>query len=180
MEVAVHHITTQKKWADLILDKTSREQITLLQQQLKEFYGGTADQPTRLRRGVAVLFCGPSKADRYAAAALLGQESRLEVYSINLAAIVSRHMGEPEKNLDQVFARAKDRNWILFFDEADALFGKRTEIKDSKDRYAEVSYLLQRIEDFNGLVILATNMKANIDAAMIRRFRYIVDISFPG
>ena len=182
MELAFHHITTQKKWTDLTLDDASHEKINEIKRQLKDYHGAANDKTNRPERGLAILFCGPSNADRHAAAALLGQELGLEVYSIHLAALVSKYLGETEKNLDQLFAQAKDRNWILFFDEADALFGRRTDIKDSKDRYAnvEASSLLQRIEDFNGLAILATNMKTNIDAAMIRRFRYIIDFPFPG
>jgi SpoVK/Ycf46/Vps4 family AAA+-type ATPase len=96
--------------------------------------------------------------------------------------VVSKYIGETEKNLELLFARAEDKDWILFFDEADAIFGKRTSVKDAHDKYAnqEVSYLLQRIEEFNGLVILATNMKNNIDDAFIRRFNDIVKFSVPN
>ena len=95
--------------------------------------------------------------------------------------VVSKYIGETEKNLELLFARAEDKKWILFFDEADALFGKRTNVRDAHDKYAnqEVSYLLQRIEDYNGLVILATNMKNNIDEAFIRRFNSILKFPFP-
>jgi SpoVK/Ycf46/Vps4 family AAA+-type ATPase len=95
--------------------------------------------------------------------------------------VVSKYIGETEKNLELLFARAEDKNWILFFDEADALFGKRTNVRDAHDKYAnqEVSYLLQRIEDYNGLVILATNMKSNIDDAFLRRFNSILKFPVP-
>ena len=95
--------------------------------------------------------------------------------------VVSKYIGETEKNLELLFARAEDKGWILFFDEADALFGKRTNVRDAHDKYAnqEVSYLLQRIEDYNGLIILATNMKSNIDDAFVRRFNAILKFSFP-
>jgi SpoVK/Ycf46/Vps4 family AAA+-type ATPase len=95
--------------------------------------------------------------------------------------VVSKYIGETEKNLELLFARAEDKGWILFFDEADALFGKRTNVRDAHDKYAnqEVSYLLQRIEDFNGLIILATNMKSNIDDAFMRRFNAILRFPFP-
>jgi SpoVK/Ycf46/Vps4 family AAA+-type ATPase len=95
--------------------------------------------------------------------------------------VVSKYIGETEKNLELLFARAEDKDWILFFDEADAIFGKRTNVRDAHDKYAnqEVSYLLQRIEDYNGLVILATNMKSNIDDAFIRRFNDIVKFTIP-
>ena len=181
MELAVHHITTLKTWTDLKLDNAAREQLTDLQQQLKKDYGVASAKQSRRQIGSAVLFNGSSGADGQSAAALLGQESGMEVYSINLAGINSKYIGETEKNIDRVFAEAKDRKWILFFDEADALFGKRSETKDSHDRYAnaELNYLLQRIEDYNGLVIIATNMKSNVDDAFTRRFRYIVDFPFP-
>ena len=95
--------------------------------------------------------------------------------------VVSKYIGETEKNLELLFARAEDKDWILFFDEADALFGKRTNVRDAHDKYAnqEVSYLLQRIEDYDGLVILATNMKNNIDDAFLRRFNSVVKFPFP-
>ncbi|WP_431214056.1 ATP-binding protein [Puia sp. P3] len=106
---------------------------------------------------------------------------RKDVYKIDLSMVVSKYIGETEKNLELLFARAEDKGWILFFDEADALFGKRTSVRDANDKYAnqEVSYLLQRIEDFNGLIILATNMKNNIDEAFIRRFNAILRFPFP-
>jgi len=182
MEPAAHHITTRKTWTDLKLDNATREQITDLQQQLKNYYGAVTAKLSRRQAGLAALFNGASQGDGQSAAALIGQESGLDVYSINLADILSKYIGETEKNIDRVFAEARDRQWILFFDEADALFGKRTETKDSHDRYAnaELNYLLERIEDHNGLVILATNMKSNIDDAFTRRFRYIVDFPFLG
>lgn len=113
---------------------------------------------------------------------MLGNETGKDVYKIDLSMVVSKFIGETEKNLELLFARAEDKDWILFFDEADAIFGKRTSVRDAHDKYAnqEVSYLLQRIEDFNGLVILATNMKTNIDEAFIRRFNDIVRFSIPA
>jgi SpoVK/Ycf46/Vps4 family AAA+-type ATPase len=103
------------------------------------------------------------------------------VYRIDLSMVVSKYIGETEKNLENLFAKAEAKQWILFFDEADALFGKRTNVRDAHDKYAnqEVSYLLQRVEDFDGLVILATNMKNNIDDAFIRRFNAIIKFSMP-
>ena len=114
-------------------------------------------------------------------ASLLGQVTGKEVYRINLAAVVSKYIGETEKNLEKVFDLAEDKDWILFFDEADALFGKRTGIKDSHDRYAnqEVSYLLQRIEEYRGLVVLSTNQKINIDDAFARRFQSVIRFPMP-
>jgi SpoVK/Ycf46/Vps4 family AAA+-type ATPase len=182
MKLAVHHITTPKNWSDLKLDSATGEQITELKQQLKSFQGDAIAGPHRRQQGMIVLFNGSSRTDGQSVAALLGQETGADVYSINVAGIVSKYIGETEKNIDRVFAEAKDRKWILFFDEADALFGKRTEPKDSHDRYAnaELNYLLQRIEEYGGLAIIATNIRSNIDEAFTRRFRYIINFPFPG
>ena len=134
-----------------------------------------------LRKGYRALFYGPPGTGKTFTAKILGNELKKEVYKIDLSMVVSKYIGETEKNLELLFARAEDKGWILFFDEADALFGKRTNVRDAHDKYAnqEVSYLLQRIEDYNGLVILATNMKNNIDPAFIRRFNSILNFPFP-
>jgi hypothetical protein len=139
------------------------------------------DMKKRLRQGYRVLFYGPAGTGKTLTATVLGNETSKEVYKIDLSMVVSKYIGETEKNLELLFARAEDKDWILFFDEADAIFGKRTSVRDAHDKYAnqEVSYLLQRIEEFNGLVILATNMKNNIDEAFIRRFNDIVKFSIP-
>jgi len=140
------------------------------------------DMKHRLRQGYRVLFYGPPGTGKTLTANVLGNETGKEVFKIDLSMVVSKYIGETEKNLELLFARAEDKDWILFFDEADAIFGKRTSVKDAHDKYAnqEVSYLLQRIEEFNGLVILATNMKNNIDDAFIRRFNDIVKFSIPN
>lgn len=136
----------------------------------------------RLRKGYRVLFYGLPGTGKTLTANVLGNETKKDVYKIDLSMVVSKYIGETEKNLELLFARAEDKNWILFFDEADALFGKRTGVRDAHDKYAnqEVSYLLQRIEEFNGLVILSTNMKNNIDDAFIRRFNDIVKFTIPN
>ena len=105
-----------------------------------------------------------------------------DVYRIDLSLVVSKFIGETEKNLSRLFVRAEHKNWILFFDEADALFGKRTNVRDAHDKYAnqEISYLLQKIENYNGLLILASNFKANIDTAFSRRFQSIIHFAMPG
>ncbi|WP_260607570.1 ATP-binding protein [Chitinophaga polysaccharea] len=125
---------------------------------------------------------GPPGTGKTFTASLLGKYTGRDVYKIDLSMVVSKYIGETEKNLETLFAKAADKGWIIFFDEADALFGKRTNVRDAHDKYAnqEVSYLLQRIEDFNGLVILATNMKNNIDDAFIRRFNAIIQFQVPG
>ena len=116
------------------------------------------------------------------AAEVIANELRLALYRIDLSAVVSKYIGETEKNLRKVFDAAEGGGAILFFDEADALFGKRSEVKDSHDRYAniEINYLLQRMEAFSGLAILATNMKSALDSAFMRRLRFIVHFQFPG
>ena len=128
-----------------------------------------------------VLFYGPPGTGKTLAATLLGKKNEMDVYRIDLSMIVSKYIGETEKNLAKVFDLAENRNWILFFDEADALFGKRTSTNTSNDRHAnqEVAYLLQRIEDFPGMVILATNLRSNIDEAFSRRFQSVVYFPMP-
>jgi hypothetical protein len=132
-------------------------------------------------RGISALFSGPSGVGKTMAAEVLAHDLKLDLYRIDLAGVVSKYIGETEKNLRSVFDAAERSGAILFFDEADALFGKRSEVKDSHDRYAniEVNYLLQRMEDYRGLAILATNMKAALDSAFMRRLRFIVEFPFP-
>ncbi len=136
----------------------------------------------KLRPGMRILFYGPPGTGKTLTAALLGKETKREVYRIDLSAIVSKYIGETEKNLAKVFDLAEFRNWILFFDEADALFGKRTQVSDAHDRYAnqEVSYLLQRIENFDGVVILASNLRNNLDEAFSRRFESLIQFPMPS
>lgn len=132
--------------------------------------------------GISVLFAGDSGTGKTMAAEVLANALRLDLYRIDLSAVVSKYIGETEKNLRRLFDAAEDGGAILFFDEADALFGKRSEVKDSHDRYAniEINYLLQRIEAYRGLAILATNMKSALDTAFMRRLRFVVRFPFPG
>jgi hypothetical protein len=132
-------------------------------------------------RGISALFAGPSGTGKTMAAEVLARHLRLDLYRIDLAGVVSKYIGETERNLRNIFTAAERGGVILFFDEADALFGKRSEVRDSHDRYAniEVNYLLQRMEDFAGLAILATNRKSALDAAFVRRLRFIIDFPFP-
>jgi ATPase family associated with various cellular activities (AAA)/Winged helix domain, variant len=132
--------------------------------------------------GISALFAGESGTGKTMAAEVIANELRLNLYRIDLSAVVSKYIGETEKNLRRVFDAAEDGGVILFFDEADALFGKRSEVKDSHDRYAniEINYLLQRMEAYRGLAILATNMKSALDQAFMRRLRFIVNFPFPG
>jgi SpoVK/Ycf46/Vps4 family AAA+-type ATPase len=132
-------------------------------------------------RGVTALFSGPSGTGKTMAAGILARELGLDLYQIDLSRIVSKYIGETEKNLDRIFEDARASNAMLFFDEADALFGKRSAIKDAHDRYAniEVAYLLQKMEEREGVTILATNLRANIDEAFLRRIRFVIEFPMP-
>ena len=132
--------------------------------------------------GVSALFAGPSGTGKTTAAEILARELRLDLYRIDLSAVVSKYIGETEKNLRRLFDAADEGGAILLFDEADALFGKRSEVKDSHDRYAniEVSYLLQRMEAYRGLAVLTTNQRQALDPAFLRRLRFVVQFPFPG
>ncbi len=131
--------------------------------------------------GISALFGGPSGTGKTMAAEVLAGELDLDLYRIDLSSVVSKYIGETEKNLRRVFDAAEEGGAILLFDEADALFGKRSEVKDSHDRYAniEVSYLLQRMEAYRGLAILTTNLKSALDPAFLRRLRFVVQFPFP-
>ena len=168
---------------DLVIPEELKEQIRELEswlaynEELMNKYG----MKNKLKKGYRTLFYGPPGTGKTFTAEILGNHLGKEVFKIDLSMVVSKYIGETEKNLELLFARAEDKGWILFFDEADALFGKRTNVRDAHDKYAnqEVSYLLQRIEDYNGLVILASNMKNNIDDAFLRRFNSILKFPFP-
>lgn len=139
---------------------------------------------SRISRGLGIiaLFFGPNGTDKTMAAKVLANELHLDLYRIDLSQVVSKYIGETEKNLRRIFGAAEDSGAILLFDEADALFGKRSEIKDSHDSYAniEIDYLLQRMENFRGLAILATNNKETLDTAFLRRLRFIMQFPFPN
>ena len=132
--------------------------------------------------GINALFAGDSGTGKTMAAEVLANELQLALYRIDLSAVVSKYIGETEKNLRRLFDAAESGGAILLFDEADALFGKRSEVKDSHDRYAniEINYLLQRMEAFSGLALLATNMKSALDTAFLRRLRFVVNFAWPG
>jgi SpoVK/Ycf46/Vps4 family AAA+-type ATPase len=139
------------------------------------------DRKLSLGKGLIALFSGPSGTGKTMSAEIIANELGLDLYKINLSAVVSKYIGETEKNLEHIFGEAQDSDAILFFDEADALFGKRSEVKDAHDRYAniETAYLLQRTEEYSGLVILASNIKKNMDEAFVRRIHFMLDFPFP-
>ncbi|MFT4153782.1 ATP-binding protein [Parafilimonas sp.] len=176
-------ITTKMQWEDAVLNHTTFSQINdiMIWMQHNEKLLEDEVMKRKIKPGYRVLFYGPSGTGKTLTATLLGNHFNRDVYRIDLSQVVSKYIGETEKNLEKVFSKAEHKNWILFFDEADALFGKRTSVQNSHDRYAnqEVSYLLQRIEDFPGLLILASNFKNNIDSAFVRRFHTTIYFPMP-
>ena len=183
MNFPAKRITTPLSWNDMILDYRVAEQLEEINtwitgsQVIMEEWGLNRI----LKAGYRSLFYGPPGTGKTLAATLLGKRNQMDVYRVDLSMIVSKYIGETEKNLAHVFDLAENRRWILFFDEADALFGQRTSTQTSNDRHAnqEVAYLLQRIEDFPGTVILATNLRSNIDEAFSRRFQSIIYFPMP-
>jgi hypothetical protein len=177
-------IHTGLEWSDLVLDAHTMSEVEEIRTWVE--HGPTLlkdwEMEHKIKPGYRALFYGPPGTGKSLTACLLGKYFSMDVYRVDLSMIVSKYIGETEKNLAGVFDQAINKNWVLFFDEADALFGKRTATSSSHDRYAnqEVAYLLQRIEDFPGLVILATNLKANIDEAFGRRFQSMIYFPMPG
>lgn len=176
-------IETNLQWDDLVLENkvfTALDELrtfVMYGEVLMEDWG----MKRKLKPGYRALFYGPPGTGKTMTACLIGKETGRPVFRIDLSMIVSKYVGETEKNLSRVFDAAEDKDWILFFDEADALFGKRTKVQDSHDRYAnqEVSYLLQRVEEYRGLVVLATNFRSNLDDAFTRRFQSIINFPMP-
>jgi hypothetical protein len=186
LESLAQRIPQGPSWEDLVLPDAEREVLRSIAVHVRhrakvyEEWGFAAKQPRGL--GISALFAGPSGTGKTLAAEVLARELRLDLYRIDLSQVVSKYIGETEKNLRRVFDAAEEGGAVLLFDEADALFGKRSEVKDSHDRYAniEVSYLLQRMEQYRGLAILTTNMKEALDTAFLRRIRFVVNFPFPG
>ena len=175
MNFPAQKVETALTWNDLVLPSQTLDSIKELEIWIK--HGNTLldkwDMNGKIKPGYRVLFHGTPGTGKTLTASLLGKYTGKEVYKIDLSMVVSKFIGETEKNLANLFDKAENKNWILFFDEADALFGKRTSVRDAHDKYAnqEVSFLLQRTEGYAGLVILATNFKSNIDDAFTRRFQ---------
>ncbi len=176
-------LETARAWDDLVLPATTLAQVQELEawvrheRTLMEGWGMGA----KLAPGCRALFYGPPGTGKTFTATLLGRSTGREVYKVDLSTVISKYIGETEKNLARLFDKAENKDWILFFDEADALFGKRTQVRDAHDRYAnqEVSFLLQRVETFEGLVILASNLATNVDEAFARRFEQIIHFPMP-
>lgn len=176
-------ITSPLDWNDLVLSDLTRRDVEQLLTWI-EHSGEVLDGfglRKNLKRGYRVLFYGPPGTGKTLTATLVGKRVGMDVYRVDLSQVVSKYIGETEKNLSNVFDQAESHNWILFFDEADSLFGTRTQANNSNDRAAnqEISYLLQRIEDYPGIVILASNLKSNIDEAFSRRFQNTVYFPMP-
>lgn len=177
-------ITTPYGWDDLVLDAPTRDEVDDVVAWARH-HAVLMDEwglRKRLKPGFRSLFHGPPGTGKTLTACLLGRATEMDVYRIDLSKVVSKYIGETEKNLASVFDLAEHGDWILFFDEADALFGKRTESHSSNDRAAnqQISYLLQRMEDFPGIVILATNLRSNLDEAFARRFQSMIHFGMPG
>jgi hypothetical protein len=185
MDLLAQRLDPKATWEDIVLP----DEVLLLLRQVADqvrWRSTVYDEwgfRQKMNRGLGInaLFAGESGTGKTMAAEVLANELRLNLYRIDLSAVVSKYIGETEKNLRRLFDAAEDGGAILFFDEADALFGKRSEVKDSHDRYAniEVNYLLQRMEAYRGLAILATNLKSSLDHAFVRRLRFIVNFAFP-
>jgi len=179
-------ITLHARWDDIVLPPDRLEQLREIvnvvkyRSQVYDVWG--FDRKLSLGKGLNVLFAGPSGTGKTMAAEILANELGLDLYKIDLSTVVSKYIGETEKNLARIFAEAETSNAILFFDEADALFGRRSEVRDSHDRYAniEISYLLQKMEEYDGIAILATNLRKNMDEAFVRRMHHTVEFPFPA
>ncbi|WP_223422692.1 ATP-binding protein [Tateyamaria pelophila] len=178
-------VESAAEWQDLILPDSLISALKDVAAQVRDAWRvnndwGWADKSPR-GLGTAALFAGPSGTGKTLAAEVLANDLSLDLYRVDLSQIISKYIGETEKNLSRIFAAAEDGGAVLLFDEADALFGKRSEVKDSHDRYAnvEVSYLLQKMESYRGLAILTTNQKSALDTAFLRRLRYVLTFPFP-
>lgn len=176
-------IEARGDWDDLVLHPGTRRQIEEIRTWIE--HGRTLMEDwgmaSRLRPGYRSLFHGPPGTGKTMTACLLGKATGRDVHKVDISLVMSKYIGETEKNLGRVFDQAEHRGWILFFDEADALFGRRTEARDAHDRYAnqEVSFLLQRVEAFDGIAILASNLRDNIDDAFARRFESVIHFPMP-
>jgi SpoVK/Ycf46/Vps4 family AAA+-type ATPase len=173
-------VRTRDGWDQLVLPAEPKTQLREIVDYLRHHEAVYTEwgfgERHGLSRGTNVLFSGPSGTGKTMAAAIMAGELGLDLYKIDLSTVVSKYIGETEKNLSRVFKEAETSNAMLFFDEADALFGKRSEVKDSHDRYAniEVNYLLQKMEEHEGIVVLATNFSKNVDEAFLRRLHFAV------
>ena len=186
LDQLAQRIDPRATWSDLVLADEATQLLHRIVEQVRQRYRVHQEwgYARRMNRGLGLsaLFAGESGTGKTMAAEVIANELKLALYRIDLSAVVSKYIGETEKNLRRLFDAAEQGGAILLFDEADALFGKRSEVKDSHDRYAniEINYLLQRMEAFSGLAILATNMKSALDVAFMRRLRFVLNFPYPG
>jgi hypothetical protein len=186
LESLAQRIETKATWERLVLPEAETKLLQQLSEQVRErsrvYETWGFGESMNRGLGISALFAGESGTGKTMAAEVIANDLRLDLYRIDLSSVVSKYIGETEKNLRKLFDAAENGGAILFFDEADALFGKRSEVKDAHDRYAniEINYLLQRMEQYRGLAILATNMKSSLDAAFVRRLRFVVNFAFPA
>ncbi|MEQ8959533.1 MAG: ATP-binding protein, partial [Coleofasciculus sp. C2-GNP5-27] len=179
-------VTPHYQWNDIILPTDQlqilREICNTLKYRALIYEDWGFDRKLAMGKGLNVFFAGLPGTGKTMAADIIAGELGLDLYKIDLSSVVSKYIGETEKNLSRIFDEAQTSNAILFFDEADSLFGKRSEVRDSHDRYAniEISYLLQRMEAYQGMVILATNLQGNLDDAFIRRMHFSLEFPFPN
>ncbi len=186
LDTLAERLEPKATWADIVLREELVDLLHQIANQVRQ--RGTVYETWGFRQrtsrglGLVALFAGESGTGKTMAAEVIANELRLNLYRIDLSAVVSKYIGETEKNLRRLFDAAEDGGAILFFDEADALFGKRSQVKDSHDRYAniETNYLLQRMEAYQGLAILASNLTPSLDDAFMRRLRFIVNFPRPG
>jgi AAA+ superfamily predicted ATPase len=183
MRFPAQRLETAMEWDDVVLGPRTLAEIQGLENWIRhgDVLMNQWNMRHKLRPGCRALFFGPPGTGKTLTATVLGKATGRQVYKVDLSTVVSKYIGETEKNLAALFDRAEHKEWILFFDEADALFGKRTQVRDAHDRYAnqEVSFLLQRIETYNGLVILASNLANHVDEAFARRFEHLIHFPMP-
>jgi SpoVK/Ycf46/Vps4 family AAA+-type ATPase len=177
-------IDTPLDWDDLILNKSTSEEVVMINTWIENKTEIESNHilKKKINAGYKCLFYGPPGTGKTLTASLVGKKNKKDVYRIDLSQVVSKYIGETEKNLANIFDIAENKNWILFFDEAESLFSKRTAVSDSKDKHAnqQTAYLLQRVENYKGLIILATNLKPNIDLAFSRRIQSIINFPIPS
>jgi len=179
------HVSPRCTWQDIVLPEDKLDQLrdicSHVKQRHRVFDVWGFDRALSSGKGLSVLFAGPSGTGKTMAAEIVAHALQVDLYKIDLSGIISKYIGETEQNLARIFQEAESSNAVLFFDEADAVFGKRTRIADAHDRYAniETSYLLQKLDEYEGIVILATNLRENMDDAFLRRMRFIVEFPFP-
>ena len=177
-------LTTSLDWEDLILSNNTAEEVQIVNTWIesKAEIDLNFSLQKKINKGYKCLFYGPPGTGKTLTTSLIGKKNNKDIYRIDLSEVVSKYIGETEKNLAKIFDTAENRDWILFFDEAESLFSKRTGVQDSKDKYAnqQTAYMLQRIENYNGLIILATNLKPNIDLAFSRRIQSVINFPIPN